>query len=55
MAKNKVKTIKKKYNDWVNKVSDDLPEKTHFSIDEIVEKIVRLTEEYEKQNKNDEE
>lgn len=34
--------IKKQYKSWVDKVSDDLPEKTYFSIDEIVDKITEL-------------
>ena len=35
--------IKKQYKEWVDEVSDDLEDKTYFTIDEIVEKVTELT------------
>jgi hypothetical protein len=32
----------KKYMDWVNQVSEDLENKTFFSADEIVDKVLEL-------------
>lgn len=32
------------YMAWVNQVADDIPEKTHFEIDEIINAISRILE-----------
>jgi len=33
-----------KYIAWVNQVADDIPEKTHFDVDEIINAISRILE-----------
>ena len=42
-----VDDIYKRYMEWVNKVSDDLPEKTAFTPAEIVTKVCELVQETE--------
>ena len=34
--------VKESYLEWVNKVSDDLEDKTQFTIDEIIDKVTEL-------------
>mgnify|MGYP003625384091 CR=1 FL=1 len=34
--------VKKEYLEWVDKVSDDLEDKTYFTVDEIVDKVTEL-------------
>ena len=36
--------IKKQYKEWVEQVSEDLPDKSFFSIDEVVTKVIELVE-----------
>jgi hypothetical protein len=43
----------KEYMDWVNKVSDDLEDKTYFSPKEIVEKICEIIEKEKSPTEND--
>jgi hypothetical protein len=46
MNKIKINRVKlyDKYMAWVNQVSDDIPEKTHFDVDEIINAIIRILE-----------
>lgn len=46
MKKIKINRVKlyDTYMEWVNKVADDIPEKTHFDVDEIINAISRILE-----------
>ena len=46
MNKIKINRVKlyDKYMSWVNQVADDIPEKTHFDVDEIINAISRILE-----------
>jgi len=46
MKKIKINRVKlyDTYMEWVNQVADDIPEKTHFNVDEIINAISRILE-----------
>ena len=46
MKKIKINRVKlyDTYMEWVNQVAEDIPEKTHFEIDEIINAISRILE-----------
>jgi hypothetical protein len=46
MNKIKINRVKlyEKYIAWADQVADDIPEKTHFEIDEIINAISRILE-----------
>ena len=46
MKKIKINRVKlyDSYMEWVNQVADDIPEKTHFDVDEIINAISRILE-----------